>query len=385
MPGTHAFQSAMSKRAKHPLTYDEAGRVSGKLNEDLRLCFHLHRLNSNSHRLILYTYIHTEPGNTTPLRTQHGSFPTIPPRKTHGSSVITDSTYTSRSSSTIEVEHGLGLGLGFAELTRCLEKPLLKTPEPLPGDCDIAAFVAKNVKPYTGETSFLQPATARTLQSWARVEELMELERQKGILSADTKTASTITSHAPGYVLSPELDCIVGMQTDEPLKRSCKPRGGFAVVETALQSYGYEADPAMAATFGRGGPVETHNDLVFAAYTADMRKARHVHLLTGLPDAYGRGRIVGDYRRIALLGVDELVARKKKDYAAVESGSADAIQLRTEITKQVLALKQLVQMADSYGVDLRKPAGTFKQAAQACWMGHLAALKEQDGAAMSVG
>jgi formate C-acetyltransferase len=281
----------------------------------------------------------------------------------------------------------LGLGLlGMDELEQFLEKPaLLKTPEPLPGDCDIAAFVTQNVKPHTGDASFLQPATARTLSSWARVEELMELERQKGILSADTKIASTITSHAPGYVLSPELDCIVGLQTDEPLKRSCKPRGGFRVVETALQSYGYEADPAMAATFGRGGPVETHNDLVFAAYTDDMRKARHVHLLTGLPDAYGRGRIIGDYRRIALLGVDELVARKKKDIAAVEGGSADVIQLRTEINKQVAALKGLVQMADSYGVDLRKPAETFKQAAQACWMGHLAALKEQDGAAMSVG
>lgn len=356
-------------------SFGQIDRIAWELNSKLR-----------------FGFIHTGPGKT-PLRTQHGSFPTIPPHmrrgmdlgKPQGGSVASDSTYTSISNSTVEVERGHGLLLGFDELARFAEKPLLKTPEPLPGDCDIAAFITKNVKPHTGDASFLQPATARTLQSWAKVEELMELERQKGILSADTKTASTITSHAPGYVLSPEQDCIVGLQTDEPLKRSCKPRGGFAVVETALKSYGYEADPDMAATFGRGGPVETHNDLVFAAYTEDMRKARHVHLLTGLPDAYGRGRIVGDYRRIALLGVDELVARKKKDYAAVEGGFTDFIQLRSEITKQIVALKQLVQMADSYGVDLRKPAQTFKQAAQACWMGQLAALKEQDGAAMSVG
>jgi formate C-acetyltransferase len=263
--------------------------------------------------------------------------------------------------------------------------PLLKNPEPLPGDCDVKFFVIEHVQPYTGDDSFLQPATARTLKSWRRVEELMELERQRGILSADAATASTITSHAPGYVLSAQDDCIVGLQTDEPLKRSCKPRGGFRVVQTALKSYGYESDAAMEATYGRTGPVETHNDLVFAAYTADMRKARHVHLLTGLPDAYGRGRIVGDNRRIALYGVDDLIARKREDYECVEGGLADTIQLRTEITKQVAALQQLLQMADSYGVNLRKPASTFKEAAQACWMGHLAALKEQDGAAMSVG
>lgn len=134
----------------------------------------------------------------------------------------------------------------------------------MPGDCDVKSFVFENVKPYTGSVDFLRPATDRTLVSWKRVEDLMELERQRGILSADPATASTITSHKPGYVLSADQDCIIGLQTDEPLKRSCKPRGGFRVVQTALKSYGYEADPAMEAIYGRNGPVETHNDLVFA-------------------------------------------------------------------------------------------------------------------------
>ena len=149
--------------------------------------------------------------------------------------------------------------------------PPLTMPPALPGDCDVKAFIIGHVTPYTGDASFLAPATERTRAAWRHCETLMEEERVKGILDVDTRTASTITSHAPGYVLSAEEDVIKGLQTDAPLKRSCKPLGGFRVVKSALQSYGYQADPAMEATYGPGGPVDTHNDVVFAAYTAEMR------------------------------------------------------------------------------------------------------------------
>lgn len=234
-----------------------------------------------------------------------------------------------------------------------------------------------------GDASFLAPATDRTLKSWAHCEELMAVELERGIYDVDTKTASTITSHGPGYVLSKEEDLVAGLQTDFPLKRGCKPRGGFNVVRSALKSYGYEADEDMKKTFTE--EVQTHNDMVFSMYSKEMRTARHSHLLTGLPDAYGRGRIIGDYRRLAMFGVDELIRRKKLDYDALKGADDDTLLLRSEITKQVKSFKDLVIMADSYGVDVRKPATSFREAAQFMWLGHTAALKEQDGAAMSVG
>lgn len=261
--------------------------------------------------------------------------------------------------------------------------PTIATPESLPGDCDVKSYIADKVTPYSGDESFLAEATERTLKSWKHCEDLMEQERQKGILDVDTVTASTITSHAPGYVLSDQEDVIKGLQTDAPLKRSCKPRGGFRVVKAALESYGYKADPAMAKTYLED--VQTHNDMVFSLYTREMRKARHVHLLTGLPDAYGRGRIIGDYRRLALFGIDELIQRKKQDYDALTGSSEVTMQLRSEVTTQIKALKELEKLGKSYGVNMSKPATTFHEAAQVMWIGHTAALKEQDGAAMSVG
>ncbi|CAB9515245.1 PFL-like enzyme TdcE (Partial), partial [Seminavis robusta] len=289
-----------------------------------------------------------------------------------------------RSSSPSDVR-GLGIDAFSAKPVQDIdfELPKPKDPEKLPGDCDVKSYVNDNVTPYFGDESFLVGATERTKKTWNRCEELMELERQKGILDVDAATASTILSHAPGYVLSAEEDVVKGLQTDAPLKRSCKPKGGFRVVKAALESYGYKADPGMGKTYTED--VQTHNDMVFSLYTKEMRKARHTHLLTGLPDAYGRGRIIGDYRRLALFGTEELIRRKKIDYDALKGSSPDVMQLRSEVTKQVKAFKELEKLGKSYGVDLTKPASTFKEAAQAMWLGHTAALKEQDGAAMSVG
>jgi len=263
---------------------------------------------------------------------------------------------------------------------------VLSNPDALPGDCayEVKTYINSHVTPYNGDESFLAAPTDRTLKALKTFSDLLQQEREKGgVLDVDTEIPSSISSHEPGYILSAEEEVIKGIQTDFPLKRSCKPRGGFRTVENALRSYGYEPGEAMRETYTKH--VQTHNDYVFAMYSEDTRKARHAHLLTGLPDSYGRGRIIGDYRRIALFGVNELIRRKKLDYAAIAGSSQDELRLRGEITAQVKALKDLLVMADKYGVDLREPSKTFKEAAQAMWLGHTASLKEQDGAAMSVG
>lgn len=258
--------------------------------------------------------------------------------------------------------------------------------QPAPGDCQVAEFVREHAKPYLGEPDFLAPASERSLRAWARCQDLMQQEREKGgVLDVDAKTVSDITAYDPGFVLSKEEDVILGLQTDAPLKRSCKPRGGFRMVAQALKAVGREPDPTMELIFGKH--VTTHNDGVFAAYTSEMRAARSAHLLTGLPDAYARGRVIGDYRRVALYGTEELLRRKQADVNVVGQGAADEATMRTrsELQQQMQALRDLAAMGDSYGVDLRKPAETFRQAAQFTYMGYLAAIKQQDGAAMSFG
>ncbi|MCS6814194.1 MAG: formate C-acetyltransferase, partial [Cyanobacteria bacterium] len=217
-----------------------------------------------------------------------------------------------------------------------------------------------------------------------RVRDLMAAERERGVLDADTRVPSGITSHAPGYI-DQALEQIVGLQTDKPLKRAIMPFGGIRVVEGALKAYGYELDPQTKETFTKYR--KTHNDGVFDAYTEEMRRCRRSGIITGLPDAYGRGRIIGDYRRVALYGVDRLIAEKQADQAALDVDVMDeaTIRLREELSEQIKALGELKAMAASYGYDISVPATTAKEAVQWVYFGYLAAVKEQNGAAMSLG
>jgi len=251
-------------------------------------------------------------------------------------------------------------------------------------EVDVRGFIIANYSPYEGDGSFLQQATQRTLDLWQEVSALVKEENAKGVLEAETKIPSTIVSHGPGYINKP-LEQIVGLQTDKPLKRGIMPSGGLRVVKKALEGYGYALDETVEKTFSTYR--KTHNDGVFDAYTEDMRKARHTGIITGLPDAYGRGRIIGDYRRVALYGVNFLIQDKKKQLDSLDVSCIDAgvIQLREDIGEQMKALKQLSQMAASYGIDVTKPAVTAKEAIQFTYFGYLAATKQQDGAAMSIG
>jgi len=251
-------------------------------------------------------------------------------------------------------------------------------------EIDVRDFIQKNYAPYDGDDSFLAGPTKRTLKLWDKVMELTKVEREKGILDAETKIPSGITSHGPGY-LDKELELIVGFQTDKPLKRGIMPFGGIRVVEKALNAYGYELDPATKEIFK--SYRKTHNDGVFDAYTEEMRKARHSGIITGLPDAYGRGRIIGDYRRVALYGVDKLIEEKQEEkrQLALEHMESGVIRLREELSEQIKALHELKEMAQSYGFDISQPASNAKEAIQWTYFAYLAAIKEQDGAAMSIG
>ena len=250
-------------------------------------------------------------------------------------------------------------------------------------EINVRDFIQLNYEPYEGDAGFLKPATVRTGHIWNRLKELFVEERRKSVLDV-SQIPSSITAHPPGYI-DLEHEVIVGLQTDAPLKRAIMPNGGFRLVVTALKTYGYEPDPNVVEAFTKYR--KTHNDAVFDAYTADVRRCRSSHILTGLPDAYGRGRIIGDYRRVALYGVARLIKRKqeeKRELDALQS-SDEVIRDREELAEQARALKELQQMAAAYGFDISGPARTATEAVHWLYFGYLAAVKEQNGAAMSLG
>ena len=251
-------------------------------------------------------------------------------------------------------------------------------------EVNVRDFIQKNYTPYTGDDSFLAPATDATNKLWGEVLDLCKKERENnGVLDADTKIVSTLTSHGPGYI-DKDLEKIVGFQTDAPLKRSLQPFGGIKMSSEALAMYGYEIDPEVKSIFTKYR--KTHNDGVFDAYTPEMRAARSSHILTGLPDTYGRGRIIGDYRRVALYGIDYLIKKKEEDKSIINGEmTPDKIRDREEIAEQIKALKGLKAMAQSYGYDISEPATTAQEAIQAVYFGYLGAIKDQNGAAMSIG
>ena len=251
-------------------------------------------------------------------------------------------------------------------------------------EVNLRDFIQCNITPYHGDSSFLEGPTIDTKNLWEAVCQLTKEENKKSILDVETKIPNTITSHGPGYIKK-ELEKIVGLQTDKPLKRGIFPNGGIKVIQRALESYGYELDPNTEEIYTKYR--KAHNDGVFDAYTPEMRAARKSGIITGLPDAYGRGRIIGDYRRVALYGVDFLINDKKKQLARLCSLWLEdkVIQLREELSEQVRALQQLAQMAASYGYDITKPAANAQEAIQWTYFAYLAAAKQQDGAATSLG
>ena len=246
-------------------------------------------------------------------------------------------------------------------------------------------YIVKHYTPYDGDGSFLAGPTQRTKKLWAELSALLEQERNAPgrVLDADTRIISTITSHEPGYI-DRELEQIVGLQTDKPLKRAIMPFGGLRTVEQSLEEHGHHLDPEVKKIFRYR---KTHNEAVFQVYTPEIRAARSSKLLTGLPDAYGRGRIIGDYRRVALYGVDFLIRQKERAKAQYDAGemSEDLLRKREEISDQILALEELKEMAASYGFDISRPARDTREAIQWLYFGYLGAVKEQNGAAMSLG
>ncbi|WP_419550626.1 formate C-acetyltransferase [Mitsuokella jalaludinii] len=255
-------------------------------------------------------------------------------------------------------------------------------------DVNVRDFIQNNYMPYDGDESFLVGPTEATDKLWGKVQELQKEERKRGgVLECETEVVSGITAYGPGYIDASlkDLEQVVGLQTDKPLKRAFMPFGGIRMAEEAAKTYGYEVNPKFHKIFTEYH--KTHNQAVFDAYTPEMRRARHSHIVTGLPDTYGRGRIVGDYRRVALYGIDFLIEKKSEDLANCGCGimTDDIIRQREEIAMQITALKGMKEMAAAYGFDISQPAANAKEAVQWLYFGYLAAIKTQNGAAMSVG
>jgi formate C-acetyltransferase len=251
-------------------------------------------------------------------------------------------------------------------------------------EINVRDFIQRNYTPYEGDASFLAGPTDATKKLWNKCLDLFEQERANGgVLDMDTKIVSTITSHDAGYI-DKDLEQIVGLQTDKPLKRSLQPFGGIRMAQTSCKSYGYEVAPEVTEIFTKYR--KTHNQGVFDVYTPEMKRARHAAILTGLPDAYGRGRIIGDYRRIALYGIDRLVYDKIEQHNSIEGDmTPEKIQLKEELSEQIKALWEMAELGKSYGFDITQPARNAREAVQWLYFGYLSAVKEQNGAAMSIG
>ena len=259
-----------------------------------------------------------------------------------------------------------------------------------PGDwqheINVRDFIQRNYTPYEGDSSFLTGTTEKTKKLWDEVLVLYKKEKESngGVLDIDTKTVSTVSAHDAGYI-DKDLEEIVGLQTDAPLKRAIMPFGGIRIVEKSCEAYGRKVDPEVDEIFHK--IRKTHNDGVFSVYTPDIRAARSSHLITGLPDGYGRGRIIGDYRRVALYGVDLLIDIKREELEVLDTNefTEEIIREREEMKEQIDALQALKVMAAKYGYDISKPASNAKEAVQWLYFGYLGAIKDQNGAAMSIG
>lgn len=251
-------------------------------------------------------------------------------------------------------------------------------------EIDVRNFIQNNYTPYEGAAEFLASPTAATIKLWDNVLELMKEENKKGVLDADTEVVSSIVSHAPGYI-DKDLEKIIGMQTDAPLKRALMPYGGLKMAAAALESNGYKISDKTTEIFSKHR--KTHNDGVFDLYTPEIRRARSAGIVTGLPDAYGRGRIIGDYRRVALYGIVKLMEDKKAQHASLDGNvlNEETLRLREEISEQYRSLAELKEMGTAHGFDIGRPAETAQEAIQWLYLGYLAAIKEQNGAAMSLG